>query len=660
MRTLQVPQRIGWLIAALITVVALTIYLGFYCAPSPDVAYHHALVARLMNNWGLGPQDAVFLMAMARYPRLAHWLAALGGRLLGSSTVSLAGVAIAAIFGSYAVIAAFLGALGGSRGLLAGLFMVGLVAVGSYGRAIFGFEVVGNFFYPQVVATTLALAGYWSAYRLRDGAFPGLVRDVALFVWVWVIAWAHLLPALQLAAAYGLIVLLEAIRDWRHARERTALLRLIFFALLMMAFMIGHPAVKAMGKFSAWNGGLEFAFRSSRVTLGVVALVAFAVSGLLLVSGVRAGGLGERRSERVKIFVGAWGMGAALLLVTQGLALVLGYGSPYAVKKHVFAVGTATLVGCSIFLAEGLARHRRGWAWLEDCPQGLNVIAVPLFAWVCLALILPAKPDIKLTDLDHFRAFAIHVFSYHLPPEAAGRIIAVDSRIHPVYSYLVTMGDLHYPWQRNSDDLIMGKWRVSNPERVVAAVVDRDNPELDVEECEVPGLASGKYVVVRYDCALAARDKPVGPGVLSFRGAPTPGPGRRYLRDGWSFQEPGGIWSTGSVSTLVLPVDSGLRGRSLAIEFHLTPFLAPGHSAITVELFANGRPIETKEFSGTSPASQVWSVVLPKGVVSDNQSLELTLRVKSPASPASVGLSADPRPLGVMLHEIRLSPVAGS
>jgi uncharacterized membrane protein YoaK (UPF0700 family) len=49
-RTFQLPRPLLWLIAALITVVALTIYLGFYCAPSPDVAYHHALVARLMNN----------------------------------------------------------------------------------------------------------------------------------------------------------------------------------------------------------------------------------------------------------------------------------------------------------------------------------------------------------------------------------------------------------------------------------------------------------------------------------------------------------------------------------------------------------------------------------------------------------------------------------
>jgi hypothetical protein len=660
MRKLQIPQRIGWLIAALIAVVAVAIHIGFYCAPSPDVAYHHALVARLMNNWGLGPQDAVFLMTMARYPRLTHWLAALGGHLLGSSTVGLAGMAIAAVFGIYAVIAAFLGALGRSRGLLAGLFLVGLVAVGSYGRAIFGFEVIGNFFYSQVVAMALALVGYWIAYRLRDGAYRGLAWDLALFVWVWVLTWAQPVPALQLAASYGLIVLLEAIRDWRHGRQRTAVVRPILFASLTIGAMLVHPAFKLLRKYSSWNGGLEFAFHSSRVTLGILALVAFAVSGLLLISGVRAGGLAEERSERVKIFVGALGMGAVLLLVTQGVALLLGYGSPYAVKKHVFAVATATLVGCSILLAEALARQRRWWAWLEGCPQGLRVIAVPLFAWVCLALIVPAKPDVKLTDLDHFRAFAIHVFSYHLPPEAAGRIIAVDSRMDPVYSYLVTMGDLHYPWQPNSGDLIMGKWRVSNPGQVAAAVVDRGNPGLDFKECEVPGLASENYVVVRYNCTLAAKDKPVGPGIISFRGAPTPGPGRRYLRDGWSGQEASGIWSTGSVSTLVLPLDSSLQGSALAIEFHFFPFLAPGHAAITVELLANDRPMETKAFSGTSRESQVWSVILPKDVVSHNQSLKLTLNLHSPASPASVGLSADTRPLGVMLQEIRLRPVAGS
>jgi len=122
----------------------------------------------------------------------------------------------------------------------------------------------------------------------------------------------------------------------------------------------------------------------------------------------------------------------------------------------------------------------------------------------------------------------------------------------------------------------------------------------------------------------------------------------------------GGIWSTGSLSTLALAVDNSLQGKSWAIEFHLTPFLAPGHPAVTVELFANGRPVETKGFSGTSPEFRVWFVVLSKGIVNDNQRLELTLKVQSPASPASLGLSSDLRPLGVMLHELRLSPVAGS
>jgi len=305
----HIPPFIPWLIAALATVAALTLHFGLYSS-SVDFAHHHALAARLMNHWRRQPEDVTFLGEFVFYPPLSHWLAALGGHVLRSSTVSLAGVAVAAVFGAYAVIAAFLGALGGRRAVIAGGVMIALLAARLHGRAVLGFEIVANFFYPQAVATTLALTGYWIAYRLRCGALPGVARDLAVFVWVCLIAWAHLIPALQLAVAYGIIVFLEASRGWWYSRAHRFMLRPMVFALLMLALMILHPAAKAMRIISTNEGGLEFAFRSSPLTLGVIGLFAFILCAFLLISGVRAGSLAQERSEGVKIFVGAahaWG-----------------------------------------------------------------------------------------------------------------------------------------------------------------------------------------------------------------------------------------------------------------------------------------------------------------------------------------------------------------
>jgi len=162
------------------------------------------------------------------------------------------------------------------------------------------------------------------------------------------------------------------------------------------------------------------------------------------------------------------------------------------------------------------------------------VVAVPLFAWACLALIIPAEPVVKLRRLDRFRALATRVSAHDLPPETAGRVIAIDSGMPAVFSYLVTIGDLRYPRDSNSYELLEGKWLVHKPELITAAIVDRGNPDLDVKECEIPGLGSKRYAVVRYDCAVAARQEWGGPGVFSFRAASSAkdAPARLYLGGG--------------------------------------------------------------------------------------------------------------------------------
>ena len=133
------------------------------------------------------------------------------------------------------------------------------------------------------------------------------------------------------------------------------------------------------------------------------------------------------------------------------------------------------------------------------------------------------------------------------------------------------------------------------------------------------------------------------------------GDASRFLKGGWSFQEPNGIWAIGTESALVLPAapDTGRHRLELIV---WSPAGAPQHDERRLAIVVNGKEI----FSGTPRHRTPGPVecVIPDALLRTDRDNELTLRHPDAISPATfssfVPARRDGRQLGTFVVRLRV------
>jgi hypothetical protein len=131
---------------------------------------------------------------------------------------------------------------------------------------------------------------------------------------------------------------------------------------------------------------------------------------------------------------------------------------------------------------------------------------------------------------------------------------------------------------------------------------------------------------------------------------------RCYLGTGWSPTEAGnGTWTDGPVAEIILRPRSA-NARPLVLRARVSPFLAPKHPALGVDVAVNGVHVAHWSFAITNPAhadATSREARIPPDIGSSGE-LRLKLAIDRPASPWMLGIGSDRRRLGLMFHAIEL------
>ena len=136
--------------------------------------------------------------------------------------------------------------------------------------------------------------------------------------------------------------------------------------------------------------------------------------------------------------------------------------------------------------------------------------------------------------------------------------------------------------------------------------------------------------------------------VLDFR---TGGNARSFEREGWADPEPGGSWTVGGHSVLVLQLPAPpTSDLVLSIEAHA--FTPPQRSHFDETLVVNGRVAAQWSITDHEPLIQ-RQVRLPAGLIR-SPVVPIEFINHDPRSPADLALSADTRKVGLALHTLRV------
>lgn len=637
-----------WLILLLALVASL---MDSAWMASVDFAHHYALVARLGGHWRLPPGLDMSLGEMNVYPHGAHWLASLLGRPAGSN---LAGMQMLIMAAFLLLWAAMFGLLLQLPLILRGRSAACLLLLLGLNRALLhmelhGSEIIGNYFFSQLVAQAAAMLVILLALWLEQRRQPRWHRNLLLLLSIWLLCSVHLLPALELLALLALLLWLDG---WQRAAGRGALrvwLTGAAWLLAALALVLTNPGYKTMTSISRNDGGLAQSMAGTggfslnfgdNVTALMWITLLLLVSSLAMVRRWWRMPAAQRHAWLAYKYLALYGTALAAMCVLQYLACELGHGSSYAVKKYLFAINSVLLLQLAVWgaglLAPGAGADPAKRAPSRSRAMLKQLLPLPVFALMVFCL-LPPQPKFSYSEWLGYEREVLDL--QKRVPQQGGKFVYVAQLKHPFewLPYLFSIGVFKTPRDKNIEDLMYRRPLAFRSQ--VAATITSLNSALDRwPQCRRK-VTAHQLVLIEQACVDRetgtmpgffdlSRDEPANPCIFSGFGTPE-ALGR------WSAQRQAGI-------DCKIPMIEGKPATRLALT--IQAFLPPGVRQRLQMTQAGGLSKEVQ----FDQDYQHDVLVVPLHADADGH-CRLTLQLPDARSPQALGIGMDRRELGIRI-----------
>jgi hypothetical protein len=462
----------------IVSLLSVALLFNEFHAYSSDAGQHYALVRALMDldGWG-SPPSTPNLGPLPLYPPLSHWLAAEVGKLVGSGLRGMTIVASASVGLFYLAMFVMSAQIGWRVPIIACLMTIGYALLRG---PIFGRMVVNNYFYAQEVGSAFAALVLLIAV-IKFQKWNGLLIDLFVLIAGQLLVATHLMPAAQLLACYCTILLVHA---WTRSSWQI-IGRLAVFSGLSLVLIFHSPFASTVYLIAQAEGGAHINLFGNR--LAQIALLTVGV-----VMSIRLIRLAHEQ-EDVGMFLGCMGVATCGLAILQIVLFWLGFGSNYAIAKHMFVVVAFFIFVLAANIALKISRPGEG-----NKLGGATMSVV----WCSLLALLATRADLypSLLDLGTAVKFqnAVRDLSSRLDGSDQRRPIALASQWPLNISYGITIGDLRLAMP--IADLMMAR-KPLPPDRVSMVFMPAGDPA-STPECLIEAYSNQQVVASDYACYL--------------------------------------------------------------------------------------------------------------------------------------------------------------
>ncbi|MFA0929797.1 hypothetical protein RA263_25900 [Pseudomonas syringae pv. tagetis] len=633
------PSRLFCYTLLLVTGWLLVSHIDVLRSQSVDLAHHYALAYRIAENFNLVNSNDPTLGEMNYYPRLSHVMAAIVGwplhsTFLGLQVVSL--LSLAALWGGFIYM---LNTLPRRVARASTLTLVLLLLVNRYvfHFDVHGAEIVGNYFYSQLVGQAVAVLGmavavFLEVRRGRGTAYVFLIGVIALNTGV------HLLPTLELLGLLAGLVLFNAYSDFLDKKlSVAAAVASLLIPVVALAGVVLNPAFSSMRKISENDGSLSFFNITYPTGVATLCVLGIILSLVLLILHVKNRSmLGYPAVKYLAIYGGA----VSCLCLLQMVLVKFGMGSDYAVKKYVFGIVSHLFVSLAILLGFAFCRKTT-----ED-PDTSNreslvhaaFVAVSFYAVFNASILTLESYD--LSDLVQLEK-KLDALALQLPATENGEnnvVIGLEGR-SPIFDYLFSISIFKTQRELAISDVLIAN-ALQNYANYSHVITTSGVKRYDTKECRT---SSGAGVSVASAQCLSERANESsycrGHVDFSTNGLVDP----RRLK-GFGSAENAGTWVVGKSAELNCIVDPQ-PPTVMIIDWR--PFVSPQHPKQAVKVLVNG--VEQYSSVLTNPAGTATEIKLPP-LSSDK--MVITFSTPDSISPQQLGMSEDARSLSVFVRAV--------
>jgi hypothetical protein len=388
---------------------------------SVDIGWHYAITNYISQFLSWPPHDSV--RPIDNYPVLAHTLATLIGVFAGSN---LRAMLLLSVFSTCAIYALLgwgtrrSGFSGWLFALIAGMLMI----VFAPSNIFWGNEVITNFFYPQVVGEAGFLGFLLYIASLHRLAFKVIVACGAVVLLDYIFA----LSAVHLALSCPLLWTVQGMQRWQATRRfpwQTVTLAGMLLAGLSL-LVVSNAAFFSMVRNAAFNGGVNVSLGNG----GILALII--LDGTLFVVLAVLAASNKSRLIHPSFVLAALGGVTAAAFVQWVFFNLLGYGSPYAVAKHAFGLGSLFVVAITTITLDVLATPAKSfWSYFSvKLPVRLSGSPFAGCLFMCLALVslFWNRPSLSLQNVEMYENDAKHLTKSELGNKILGHTVSFNTQ----------------------------------------------------------------------------------------------------------------------------------------------------------------------------------------------------------------------------------------
>lgn len=612
---------------------------------SIDLAHHYALVVRLSEFWNMPYSGDASLGEMNFYPRSSHLLAAIVGRFLGSPLLGMQVTTLLSIVVLWASLVSIVLSLPKKAGFVAALILSAALWVNRryVHMELHGDEVIENFFYAQLVAQAFVIfLVALTLYAERRGIHPNL-RYALLVAAIYVATGMHLLPALELLCFFIALVSVDFYRqgrllkrDWRNAGLSLLMLLAACAALLL------HPSFATMRSISSNNGGLPTHYIQSMGAFAAYSAAHLLVSCAVLWSWLLLDPVGRARYWLALKYTALFGLAIAGLCLLQVLALQLGHGSEYSVKKYIFALNTSLFMEFSLLATVLICRLKSDWL-VDRLPRATSTaLLTPVLTVMAYLCVTPATARLdtsKLVALEH-QLLLQRDLSLPSLPGKFDYFANIDG-LPPTATYMMSIGVFKSP-RFASPPTSMPAWWMADWSHVGTLVTSANNA-LDQDPACRRGAPVNALVMLDGAC-IVSRFSTNPLIAFTTTHAPTP----TCILTGFSSAEAIGTWSAEKTASLRCPVPS-IDGRSpRTLEIDSSAFLDHVPLQRVSVGIKDQAPVEYR-FQKNHP-SHLIVLELPARA---GPEIQIDFTLPDAISPRQLGLSQDARQLGLVIRTLK-------
>jgi hypothetical protein len=473
---------------------------------SIDIALHYALVARLSEHWNLPTNDDPSLGEMNVVPRYAHRIAAIFGNFLKSPLAGMQFVAmlsLASLWSGFAFIFLSLPRrkLWLAFGALAALLLINRLFIH---LELFGNELLGNYFYPQLVGQAAAIILIAVVLWMERTGISPIPGYLILAGSVPIIQQFHLLPALEVLAVLTLLVAANILNSMNEHRWIVFVVGLFAF-LVSLLVTVNSSAFATIVAISETHGLLKLNYTPNVSTLAIESAIVILLSAFLVVQWMRLDQNVERMDGLALKYIGLFGVAVGGLCLLQIILLKLGYGSEYACKKYAFGLNTTLMLEAPLLLVSFLNPHLLTSRQVssELHANAFQHVFAGFFVFVAFFTILPSPSAkvVAVTDVIFveriIKIYSASNFTDNSSKYNYGIGLFPNYR---VYDYLITIGVFKTPRANDAEDLLFG-YPLSKP-RMIGRIFTREGSiPWDVPECR-QYLTNGGFAILDGPCVL--------------------------------------------------------------------------------------------------------------------------------------------------------------